>query len=271
MSRKPRRTSCNNGQGQRLTNREMREQMKRDLHQAAFNKLAEVEGPTKKKWSLHDIKNLKPLTENQTLAFHAYNNSDHLALTGTAGTGKTLLAMFFALRDAIDPDYPQRKVRIVRSSVSSREIGFLPGTEDEKMAPFEAPYRGVCQFLFGRPSTYDDMKEAGLIQFDSSSFARGDTWANEIVIVDEIQNLTFHEINTLATRLGENSRLILVGDGHQNDLQNNHEESGFATAMRVVQYINSMESVQFGIDDIVRSGFVKEWIIAVEKIQKKSA
>lgn len=272
MSRKTRRSnSGNNGQGYRLTNREIREQMKDNINRAAWDRLAELEGPTKKKWSLHDIKNLKPLTENQTLAFHAFNTSEHLALTGSAGTGKTLLAMFFALRDVIDPAQPQQKVRIVRSSVSSRDIGFLPGDEEEKMAPYEAPYRGVCKFLFNNANTYDNMKEAGLVIFDSSSFARGDTWTNEIVILDEVQNMTFHEINTLATRLGENSRLILVGDGFQDDLQNNNGDSGFAQTMNVVKHIKSMQSVQFGIDDIVRSGFVKEWIIAVERLRKRSA
>lgn len=256
-------------ESRRTTKRQQKEQQRELAVLAVHEKIAQIEGPVKKKWTLHDLKSIKPLTENQEAAFHAFNSSDHLSLVGTAGTGKTLLALFFALRDIVDPNYPQKSVRIIRSAVSSRDIGFLPGDEDEKMAVYEAPYRGMCQFLFGRPSTYDDMKAAGLIKFESSSFARGDTWTNEFIIIDEIQNLTFHEINTLATRVGEGTRLILVGDGHQNDLQNHRgEKSGFDTTMNVLKHIKSISNVAFGIDDIVRSGFVKEWIIAVEKTER---
>lgn len=263
MRRKDRNNAGNN---RPMTRRERALAEKQAFINASIDKAAQIDGPTKKTWSLHDLKYIKPITDNQTNAFHGFNQTDHLIMTGSAGTGKTLLALFFAIRDVIDPSFPQRKVRILRSSVSTRDIGFLPGTEEEKMEPYEAPYRGVCQFLFGKGSTYDDMKEAGLIEFNSSSFARGDTWTNEIVIVDEIQNLTFHELNTIATRLGKNSRLILVGDGKQNDLTGNGQTSGFAQVIKVANMVPSMSHVEFGIEDIVRSGFVKEWIIAVEKL-----
>lgn len=228
------------------------------------NGKAQLEGPQRKKWSVHDLKTIKPLTDSQEDLFHAWFNYDHVCAYGSAGTGKTFLAMFLALSTVTSSQTEQDRIIIVRSAVPTRDIGFLPGDMEEKLAVYETPYRDICADLVGRYSTYDDMKAAGIIEFVPTSFIRGLTWDNAVVIVDEGENLNFHEINSVMTRLGENSRMIFCGDVKQTDLK--PSESGMAMFLKVVQGIKQFGTVEFNRYDIVRSDFVRSWIIACEEL-----
>lgn len=228
------------------------------------NATAKYHGPKRKTWSTHDLKTIKPLSPSQHDLFHAFFNFDHICAHGTAGTGKTYLALYLALNEIFNHEAPQEKIIIVRSVVPTRDVGFLPGDLNEKVAVYESPYKDICAELIGRASTYDDMKEAGLIHFMPTSFVRGLTWDNAIVIVDECQNMTFHEINSIVTRLGQNSRIMFTGDTHQTDLR--PIECGMEKLIRVANNIQTFGMVEFTKHDIVRSDIVKSWIVAAEEI-----
>lgn len=221
-------------------------------------------GTKRKTWTRHDLKTIKPITPPLRDMYEAFFEGANIAAHGSAGTGKTLAAIWLAMNEILNPDTEAERLIIVRSSVPSREIGFLPGTEQEKMAVYERPYQDIMKDLFGRQSTYEDMKEAGVVEFMSSSFIRGVTWDNAIVVVDEGQNMTFEEINTIMTRLGKNSRVIFAGDLPQKDLKKKGDETGFPKALRVMERTGNFAMVQFTRFDILRSGFVKAWITAVE-------
>ena len=235
-----------------------------EMSAIAFDQQTRREGPKKKKWSLHDIVQIQPLTEVQRDFFHCYLQGDHLVGYGSAGTGKSFLGLYHGLKDVIDKDQPQKKLIIVRSVVPSREMGHLPGTIDEKCEVYELPYMDICAELFRKKSTYGDMKEAGIIEFLPTSFIRGSTWDDAIVVVDEAQNMTFHELNSVLTRVGQNTRVILLGDVRQTDLTKKYEVSGFAKAIHIAAEMDEFATIEFGHDDIVRSKFVKSWIIAAE-------
>ncbi len=198
--------------------------------------------------------------------FHAWINFEHLCAHGSAGTGKTFLAFYLALQEVLNKQ--QQKIIIVRSAVPTREVGFLPGNLEEKMQQYEEPYRDILWELMGRHSTYEDMKAAGLIEFHSTSFLRGLTWDNAIVIVDESENLTFHEIDNVMTRLGENTRIILTGDTKQTDLDGSKKmgEEGLSKAKRIFESMKTFGMIEFTVDDIVRSKTVKSWIKACEHL-----
>lgn len=230
----------------------------------SHNGSAKKDGPKRKIWSIHDLKTIKPLTPHQDELFHAFYNHDHICAIGTAGTGKTFLGFFLALNEVLDPRAPQNKIIVVRSVVPTRDVGFLPGDLHEKVSVYESPYKDICAELIGRASTYDDMKEAGLITFMPTSFVRGLTWDNAIVIVDECQNMTFHEINSIVTRLGQSSRIIFTGDTTQTDLR--PVECGMERFLKVVKNIDSFAKVEFNRHDIVRSDVVRSWIIATEQV-----
>lgn len=226
---------------------------------------AKVEGPTKKKWSKHDIKPVQALTQNQKNMFIQYYQGDQILAFGSAGTGKTFLACYLAANDVVDATKSQVRIIIVRSAVQAREMGHMPGTEEEKSAYFERPYQDIFGDLMGRSSTYKDMKAAGVIEFTTTSFIRGVTWDDAIIIADEVQNFNADEINTLMTRVGRNSRVILCGDTKQNDLKKKaNDTSGMGQLLRVIPHMNCFSSIQFTRDDIVRSGFVRQWIEALE-------
>lgn len=249
----------------RRSSRKLKEEMQ-ELTTALYNNgAAQIEGSSKKKWTKHDIRPIKPLTKTQEDFFHAFYNGKQICACGSAGSGKSFLSIYLALHDVVD-GRKQNKIILVRSSVTGRDQGFLPGTQEEKNAPFENPYRDILANLCGRNSTYDDMKTAGIIQFMTTSHLRGLTWDNAVIIVDEVQNLNFSEISTIITRLGENSRLIILGDFNQNDLiRKKDDKSGFHEMMKVIQKMPSFETIKFTINDIVRSKFVREWIVACEE------
>lgn len=220
----------------------------------------------RKTWTKHDMKLVQPRTARQEDIFRAWADGYNIAAAGSAGTGKTFLALVLAMNSILDPTTPQDHVIIVRSVVPTRDIGFLPGTAEEKVAVYEQPYKDIMQDLFGRALTYENMKEEGLVSFVPTSFIRGLTWDNAIVIIDESQNLTDHEINSVMTRLGEDTRVIFAGDIVQNDLDGRRgNESGFVKALNIFKRMEEFAVVQFTTDDIVRSSFVKNWIIANER------
>lgn len=237
------------------------------LKQALFaNGHAAEEGPKRKSWSTKDLKTIKPITAAQEETFHEWFNGKHLCLSGSAGTGKTFLAFYLALNELFNSR--ARRIIIVRSTVATRDIGFLPGTIEEKTMMYELPYHDIMWELIGRPSTYQDMKDTGDIEFMTTSFVRGLTWDNAIIIVDEAQNMTFHEINSIMTRIGENTRIIVTGDTKQTDLTEGKKHlglEGMTQALKVFNDMSTFANVHFTKHDIVRSEFVKAWIIACEK------
>ena len=211
---------------------------------------------------------IDPLTPNQEKFFEEYDAGKHLFAYGCAGTGKTFIALYKALKEVLDLDTPYEKIYIVRSLVSTREIGFLPGDHEDKSSLFQVPYKKMVKYMFQMPSDadfemlYGNLKTQETMTFWSTSFIRGTTLDNAIVIVDECQNLNFHELDSIITRVGDNSRIIFCGDGVQTDLRNNHERAGLGDFMKVISMMESFASVEFDINDIVRSGLVKEYILA---------
>ena len=227
------------------------------------NQHAENEGPRRKHWSIHDLKNIRAKNERQQAMCDAAYNHKSFVAKGCAGTGKTYFSLNLALNLLLDRSKggQYEKIIIIRSAVASRDIGFLPGTVDEKIGVYEQPYRDIFHDIVGRASTYDDMKAAGKVEFMSSSFVRGLTWDNAIIVIDEAQNMTFSELDSCVTRLGTNSLLMICGDDlFQQDLKK--EQTGFPEVIRLASYMQHHFSIiEFTQDDIVRSSFVRDWII----------
>lgn len=210
------------------------------------------------------LSKIKPLTENQRLAFDAWANDKDLFLHGSAGTGKTLIAFYLALREVMLDNAD--KVIVVRSVVPSREMGFLPGSAKEKMKVYELPYYDVCNVLFNRGDAYEILKQKGTIEFISTSHIRGLTFDNACIIVDECQNMAWHELNTIMSRIGHYSRFIFAGDTKQSDLD---ERKGKFDLNRMIQVCKNMECfkfIQMTPDDVVRSGKAKQYIMACEHL-----
>ncbi len=230
------------------------------------NYATEAVVPRKKTWTVHDLIDVRALTENQQKLSNAFEEGKHLVAFGSAGTGKSFLSLYLALNEILYPKSPQKIITIVRSAVATREQGFLKGTLEEKETVYEIPYRDLFCEIVGKISTYEDMKTAGIVQFCTTSFIRSLTWNNSIVIIDEGQSMTFHEINSVLTRLGENSRLIFIGDLAQNDLAGKkQEQSGMERFLRIAGKMEEFAMVRFTRDDIVRSDFVRNWIIMSEE------
>lgn len=229
------------------------------------NSKAIERGPKKKSWSLHDLRDIKPMTYAQNQMFESYFSGKHIVASGSAGTGKSYVAVYLALTDVLKQQSKQKEIIIVRSATSTKSVGFLPGSLEEKMMPFELPYKDIFANLLGKGESYDNMKEAGIVKFMATSYVRGLTWNNAIVIVDEIQSMTDHEINSIMTRIGHNTKIIACGDVAQNDLiYNRNETSGLSKALSAFEKMPDVDIVTFTRDDIVRSGFVRQWICALE-------
>lgn len=213
---------------------------------------------------IDDLKTFEPLTENQAKFFKAYKNQDYfITLHGVAGTGKSFSAMYKALEEVLDKSNPFTKVVVVRSSVQSREMGHLPGDVEEKMSVFEQPYMQICDTLFGRKDAWARLEEQGHVEFISTSFIRGCTWDNAIIIVDEMQNCSFEELHTCMTRVGHMSKIIMCGDYRQTDLVHKKSDtSGIHKFLKIADLMSSNTRIEFTVDDIVRSSLVKDWIIA---------
>ena len=214
------------------------------------------------------MRTITPLTPNQEELFRCYENNQNLVAYGCAGTGKTFVTLYNALRDVLDPKTPYEKIYIVRSLVSTREIGFLPGDHEDKSMLYQVPYKNMVRYMFSMPDDnsfemlYDNLRAQQTISFWSTSFIRGVTLDNAIVIVDEFSNLNFHELDSMITRIGEDSKIMFCGDVTQSDLTREHEKSGMSDFIQILQSMQDFTCVEFGIDDIVRSGLVKAYLIA---------
>ena len=216
----------------------------------------------KLKLRLDDMKTIQPLTENQKGFFDAYDESQIMLLHGIAGTGKTYIALYHALEEVLEKSSNFNKVVIVRSAVPSRDIGHLPGDEKEKTEVYTEPYIEICADLFERPDAYQRLSEQKAVQFLITSFVRGITLSNSIIIVDECQNMTDMELNSIITRVGERSKIIFAGDFRQTDLYKKTDNSGLKKFMRIADMMPNFKTFEFGVDDIVRSAIVKEYILA---------
>lgn len=208
---------------------------------------------------------ITPLTNNQARTFSEYKSGKHLLLHGYAGTGKTFISMFLALEEILKTrGHVYEKIVVVRSVVPSRDIGFLPGSTEEKISAYEEPYIDICNSLYRTRSGngYNRLKELELFEFTTTSFLRGVTFSNAIVIVDEMQNMTFQELDTIMTRIGENCRIIFCGDFRQTDLEKKSDKSGIHKFMKIIEKLKNFSYVEFGKEDIVRSALVKDYIIA---------
>jgi phosphate starvation-inducible protein PhoH len=226
----------------------------------------------KKPINLDLMKEIEPLTDNQEEFFRSYQLNQNIVGYGCAGTGKTFIALYNALRDVLDERSPYEKIYIVRSLVATREIGFLPGDHEDKSSLYQIPYKNMVKYMFEMPSDadfemlYGNLKTQGTISFWSTSFIRGTTLDNSIIIVDEFQNLNFHELDSIITRVGENSRIIFCGDATQSDLVKTNEKNGIIDFMRILRVMPSFDIIEFDVKDIVRSGLVKEYLIAKMEI-----
>ena len=211
---------------------------------------------------------IEPITDNQKKLFESYSAGKHLVAYGTAGTGKTFITLYNALADILDESTPYEKIYLVRSLVSTREIGFLPGDHEDKADIYQIPYKNMVKYMFQMPSDadfemlYGNLKAQDSIKFWSTSFIRGTTLDNAIIIVDEFQNLNFHELDSIITRVGENSKIVFCGDASQTDLVKTNDRNGIHDFLNILRKMPSFDIIEFGIDDIVRSGLVKEYIIA---------
>jgi predicted ribonuclease YlaK len=226
----------------------------------------------KKPINLDYIKKIEPLTENQEKFFNSYSEDKNLVAYGVAGTGKTFITLYNALMDVLDTKTPYDKIYIVRSLVPTREIGFLPGDHEDKSDIYQIPYKNMVKYMFEMPDDnsfemlYANLKSQGTISFWSTSFIRGTTFDNSILIIDEFQNLNFHELDSIITRVGENSKINFCGDATQTDLVKTHERNGIVDFMRIINQMPSFDTIEFQPEDICRSGLVKEYIVAKHEL-----
>ena len=210
---------------------------------------------------------IKPIGDNQKVVFDTWKKGKCQFLFGSAGTGKTFVSLYLALKDVMDLKSKFDRVVLVRSLIPTREIGFLPGDEEDKAALYQVPYQNMVQFMFEQPNEqqfntlYDRLKGQGSLFFLSTSFLRGLTFDNSIIIVDECQNLNFHELDTIITRVGQDAKIVFCGDFDQTDLMNHNERNGLHDCLRILEEMEEFNCVEFTLGDIVRSGFVRSYLI----------
>ena len=223
---------------------------------------------TMKRLKIDHLLTYEAITQNQRIAYDSWDDRDHLVLCGSAGTGKTFIGMYLALADVLDKSYEQDKLVIVRSGVPTREMGYLPGSIEEKVDAYTAPYRSIATELFNEKLAYDMLETQGAISFMSTSFIRGQTIDDAIILVDEMQNLTYHELDSIITRVGRNTRIIFSGDYYQSDLNKETDKNGILDFMNIMEVMNNFTTVEFGWADIVRSDFVRDYIMTKEMVER---
>ena len=209
------------------------------------------------------LKQINPLTSLQGEAFRSFQSGKNLLLHGVAGTGKTFVALYLALdlffQNLYRPDF--EKIHIMRSVVPTRNMGFLPGSIDEKIEVYESPYKSIFSELFSSADAYNMAWQKEIVEFTTTSYLRGETFNDSILVVDECQNMNMHELDSVITRLGDNSRIIFAGDFRQTDFRSDFEKNGILDFKSILSYMNMFDVIEFGIDDIVRSALVKDYII----------
>jgi len=214
------------------------------------------------------MRDIEPLTDNQKKLFDSYKNGKNLVAYGAAGTGKTFITLYNALQEVLDPSTPYDKIYIVRSLVATREIGFLPGDHEDKSSLYQIPYKNMVKYMFEMPSDadfqmlYGNLKGQDTIDFWSTSFIRGTTLDKAIIIVDEFQNLNYHELDSIITRIGTDTKIMFCGDATQTDLIKQNERNGIHDFMQILRIMPSVDIIEFGVEDIVRSGLCKEYLLA---------
>ena len=214
------------------------------------------------------MREIDPLTDNQKVLFDSYSKNQNIVAYGAAGTGKTFITLYNALRDVLDPSTPYEKIYIVRSLVATREIGFLPGDHEDKSSLYQLPYVSMVKYMFEMPTDsefqmlYGNLKAQETIDFWSTSFIRGTTLDKAVIIVDEFQNLNFHELDSIMTRVGSNSKICFCGDATQTDLTRENEKNGIVDFMKILRIMPSVDTIEFQIGDIVRSGICREYLLA---------
>ena len=223
----------------------------------------------KKPLNIEFLREIEPLTPNQKLLFDSYSTGKNIVAYGCAGTGKTFITLYNAIKDVLDEKTPYEKVYVVRSLVATREIGFLPGDHEDKSWLYQLPYKAMVKYMFEMRTDadfqmlYANLKAQDTIDFWSTSFIRGTTFDNAIIIVDEFQNLNYHELDSIMTRVGQDSKIMFCGDATQTDLVRENERNGIVDFMRILRLLaNSIDIIEFGVEDIVRSGLCKEYILA---------
>ena len=222
----------------------------------------------KKPYNSDMMVDVQPITDNQKKVFESYKEGKNLFLYGAAGTGKTFITLYNAFKEVLDPITPYKKVVLVRSLVSTREIGFLPGDHEDKSFLYQIPYKNMVKYMFELPTDNDfemlwgNLKTQESVTFWSTSFIRGTTLDDSIVIVDESQNLNFHELDSIMTRCGENCKIMFCGDAAQTDLVKTNEKNGILDFQKIISRMPEFDLVEFGIEDIVRSGLVKSYLIS---------
>ena len=220
----------------------------------------------------NNLTTIKGITDSQKVVFNTWKKGQNQFLFGSAGTGKTFISLYLALNDVFDLKKPFDKVVLVRSLIPTREIGFLPGDEEDKAALYQVPYQNMVQFMFEMPNEqsfnnlYDRLKGQGSLYFLSTSFLRGLTFDNAIIIVDECQNMNFHELDTIITRVGQDSKIVFCGDFDQTDLVKQNERNGLHDFMRILEEMDEFNVTEFTLGDIVRSGFVRSYLINKTKL-----
>lgn len=213
------------------------------------------------------VKKISPITATQSEVFNSYWSGKHLFLYGSAGTGKTYISLYLALKDLLDKRTPYQRVHIVRSAVPSRDIGFMPGTQEQKLSVYEAPYTRMLNDLFERGDAAEILARKNLVNLVPTSFLRGITFDDCIVLVDEMQNMSFQELDTVLTRVGNNAKVIFCGDIEQNDLQRSkYDTTGLPNFMRILSQVDQFAFVEFQPEDIVRSGLVKDYLLTKRKL-----
>ena len=226
----------------------------------------------KKEINYSDLVKIDPITDTQKQVFKSWKEGKNQFLCGCAGTGKTFVSMYLAFEEVLRNETPYDKVIIVRSLIPTREIGFLPGDEEDKSALYQVPYANMTQFMFKQPNEqafsilYDRLKAQGSFYFLSTSFLRGLTFDNSIIIVDECQNLNFHELDTIITRVGQDSKISFCGDFMQSDLTKRNEKDGLHDFVKILEEMEEFNISEFSIGDIVRSGFVRSYLIQKTKL-----